>query len=87
MVGRHVVAVMSVPFHEAKLTNVRTERGLGVRSTARDLRVVAALAQRWGPARARSVRAPALVRGAGATVPGRSSGQLRNTPRLLRPRH
>ena len=49
VVGRHVVAVLSVPFHEAKLTNVRTERVLGVRSTARDLRVVAALAQRWGP--------------------------------------
>lgn len=49
VVGRHVVAVLSVPFHEAKLTNVRTERLLGVRSTARDLGVVTALADRWGP--------------------------------------
>jgi uncharacterized protein (DUF1697 family) len=45
--GRDVLLGLSVGFHQAKLTGARIERLLGVSGTARDLKVVSAIAERW----------------------------------------
>jgi hypothetical protein len=37
----------AVPFNEAKLTGARIEKILGVPGTARNIKVVRALAQKW----------------------------------------
>jgi uncharacterized protein (DUF1697 family) len=47
VIGSHVVWWLGVSFHEATLTNARIEKG-GYVATTRDLKVVRALAQRWG---------------------------------------
>ncbi len=47
VVGRAVHVWLTKPTTEAKLGNARLERTLGV-ATTRDLKVVSALAQRWG---------------------------------------
>lgn len=45
--GRDVLLGLSVGFHQAKLNGARIERLLGVSGTARDLKVVAAICERW----------------------------------------
>ena len=47
VVGRAVHMWLTKPSHEAKLSNARFERSLGV-GTTRDLKVVSTLAERWG---------------------------------------
>jgi hypothetical protein len=45
--GRAVHWWLSKPTHAARLSNARIEKALGV-GTTRDLKVVSALAERWG---------------------------------------
>lgn len=45
--GRDVLLGLSVGFHQAKLNGARIERLLGVSGTARDLKVVEAISERW----------------------------------------
>ena len=47
VVGRAVHVWLTKPAHEAKFSNARFERSLGV-GTTRDLKVVRTLAERWG---------------------------------------
>ena len=47
VVGRAVHVWLTKSSHEAKFSNARFERSLGV-ATTRDLKVVATLAERWG---------------------------------------
>lgn len=48
VIGRDAVIWLNVPAHQAKLTNARLERlGMAV-ATTRDVKVVEALAERWG---------------------------------------
>lgn len=47
VVGRAVHVWLTKPTHEAKLSNARVEKHLGV-GTTRDLKVVTAFAERWG---------------------------------------
>lgn len=47
VVGSAVHVWLSKPMHEAKFTNARFEKALGV-GTTRDLKVVTTLAERWG---------------------------------------
>lgn len=49
VIGKDVLMEFAVPFHEAKLTGPRIEKVLGVPGTARNMTVVRALAQKWGP--------------------------------------
>ena len=46
--GSDVVMWLDVPSHEAKLTNARIERLAGTHVTTRDLKVIRALAEKWG---------------------------------------
>jgi len=46
--GSDVVLWLDVPSHEARLTNARIERLAGTPVTTRDLKVIRALAQKWG---------------------------------------
>ena len=46
--GSDVVLWFDVPSHEARLTNARIERLAGTPVTTRDLKVIRALAQKWG---------------------------------------
>ena len=46
--GSDVVLWLDVPSHEAKLTNARIERLAGTHVTTRDLKVIRALAEKWG---------------------------------------
>jgi uncharacterized protein (DUF1697 family) len=48
VVGRAVHVWLTKPTHEARFSNARFEKILGVPGTLRDLKVVTALAQRWG---------------------------------------
>ncbi|MCU1537292.1 MAG: hypothetical protein JWP82_1643 [Humibacillus sp.] len=48
VVGEDVMLFLTKPAHEATLTNARLERLAGVTGTARDLKVVRALAEKWG---------------------------------------
>ncbi len=48
MLGSDVVLFLTKPAHEAKLTNARLERLTGATGTARDIKVVRALAEKWG---------------------------------------
>ncbi|MER7070422.1 DUF1697 domain-containing protein [Terrabacter sp. NPDC000476] len=43
-----VLLLLTKPAHQAKLTNARLERLTGATGTARDLKVVRALAEKWG---------------------------------------
>ena len=47
VIGKDVLMEFAVPFHEAKLTGARIEKILGVPGTARNIKVVRALAQKW----------------------------------------
>lgn len=47
VVGRAAHMWLTKPSHEAKLSNARFERSLGV-GTTRDLKVVTTMAERWG---------------------------------------
>ncbi|WP_374969149.1 DUF1697 domain-containing protein [Terrabacter sp. BE26] len=48
VLGSDVVLFLTKPAHEAKLTNARLERVTGATGTARDIKVVRALAEKWG---------------------------------------
>ena len=48
IVGRDVVLFLDTPSHTAELTNARIEKLLGATGTARDIKVVRALADKWG---------------------------------------
>jgi len=47
--GAHVVLWLTRPSHEARLSNARVEKMTGLVSTFRDVKVVRALATKWGP--------------------------------------
>ena len=47
VIGKDVLMEFAVPFNEAKLTGARIEKILGVPGTARNIKVVRALAQKW----------------------------------------
>ncbi|MDQ2758164.1 MAG: DUF1697 domain-containing protein [Actinomycetota bacterium] len=49
VLGAHVVIWLTGPSHEARLSNARVEKITGSVSTMRDVKVVRALAQKWGP--------------------------------------
>ncbi len=46
--GREVLIWLTIGAHEAKLTNARVEREIAGLATTRDIKVVRALAERWG---------------------------------------
>ncbi len=48
VLGDDVLLLLTKPAHQAKLTNVRLERLTGATGTARDIKVVRALAEKWG---------------------------------------
>jgi len=48
VLGSDVLLFLTKPAHQAKLTNARLERLTGATGTARDLKVVRALAEKWG---------------------------------------
>jgi uncharacterized protein (DUF1697 family) len=48
VLGSDVLLFLTKPAHQAKLTNVRLERLTGATGTARDIKVVRALAEKWG---------------------------------------
>jgi len=48
VIGRDAVMWLNVPAHQSRLTNARLERLSGAVSTTRDIKVVDALAERWG---------------------------------------
>lgn len=48
VLGDDVLLFLTKPAHQAKLTNARLERLTGATGTARDLKVVRALAEKWG---------------------------------------
>ncbi|MEO7447322.1 MAG: DUF1697 domain-containing protein [Humibacillus sp.] len=48
VIGDDVVLFLTKPAHEATLTNARLEKLTGATGTARDLKVVRALAEKWG---------------------------------------
>jgi len=48
VLGSDVVLFLTKPAHGVKLTNARLERLTGATGTARDLKVVRALAEKWG---------------------------------------
>ena len=48
VLGREVVLFLDTTFHTAKLTNARIEKLTGCVGTARDIKVVRALAEKWG---------------------------------------
>ncbi len=50
VIGKDVLMEFAVPFHEAKLTGARIEKILGIPGTARNLKVVRTLAEKWGTA-------------------------------------
>lgn len=47
VLGDDVLLFLTKPAHQAKLTNARLERLAGVTGTARDIKVVRALAEKW----------------------------------------
>lgn len=49
VVGRDVHLWLTTPFHKAKASNARIEKITGGASTARDWKVVSALASKWPP--------------------------------------
>jgi uncharacterized protein (DUF1697 family) len=48
VLGSDVLLFLTKPAHQAKLTNARLERLTGATGTARDIKVVRALAEKWG---------------------------------------
>jgi uncharacterized protein (DUF1697 family) len=48
VIGEDVVLFLTKPAHEATLTNARLEKLTGATGTARDIKVVRALAEKWG---------------------------------------
>lgn len=48
VLGDDVLLLLTKPAYQAKLTNARLERLTGATGTARDLKVVRALAEKWG---------------------------------------
>ena len=48
VIGDDVVLFLTKPSHEAMLTNARLEKLTGATGTARDIKVVRALAEKWG---------------------------------------
>ena len=46
--GDHVLIDLTVPSHEARLSNTRAEKLTGTTMTMRDIKVVRVLAERWG---------------------------------------
>lgn len=48
VLGSHVVMELEKPFHQAKFGNARAERMTGLPATTRDIKVVRALAEKWG---------------------------------------
>ncbi|GAA2743423.1 DUF1697 domain-containing protein [Terrabacter aerolatus] len=48
VLGDDVLLFLTKPAHQAKLTNARLERLTGATGTARDIKVVRALAEKWG---------------------------------------
>lgn len=48
VLGKDVVLELGLPSHQAKLTNARGERITGTAMTARALKVVRAMAEKWG---------------------------------------
>ena len=49
VLGADILAEFTVPFHTVTLSNARIERITGLTTTWRDLRVVRAIAEKWGP--------------------------------------
>ncbi len=47
VVGEDIVLFLTKPAHEAKLTNARLEKLTGATSTARDIKVVRAIVEKW----------------------------------------
>ncbi len=48
VIGADVVADLTVDFHKLKLTNTRIEKITGLTTTWRDVKVVRAIAEKWG---------------------------------------
>lgn len=50
VLGADILAELTVAFHQSTMTNTRIERITGATTTWRDLKVIRAIDERWGPA-------------------------------------